>query len=97
MIMGWVRRREMEAALADAGARLDKAECARAATAEESHTLGERLADANRGRAYLQAELDVANAKLAEAQGRLARIIAAETPGMANVGKRMVRIAKGEG
>lgn len=45
--------------------------------------------------AFLQAELDVAHAKVSEAQSRLAKIIAMETPGMANIGKKMIRAAKG--
>lgn len=45
---------------------------------------------------YLTARLDIAHAKTAEAQGRLALILSMETPGMAWIGKRMVRAARGE-
>jgi multidrug resistance efflux pump len=92
-MMGFVRQRELDAA----NARADAAEEARRVANDDTHAMGAKLADANRARAYLQAELDVANAKLAEAQDRLSRIIASETPGMANIGRRLLRIAKGEG
>lgn len=44
---------------------------------------------------WLRSELNVANANTAEAQTRLSRIIASETPHMANIGKKLVDIAKG--
>ena len=58
----------------------------------QNATIGER----DRELQWARAELNLANARTAEAQSRLARILAMETPGMANVGKRMIRAARGE-
>lgn len=52
------------------------------------------IAQGDTRNAWLQSELDIARATTAQAQGRLAAIIAMETPSCANIGKRMAKFAR---